>query len=232
MKSFSLLEALESYEKISENLDLGLFSLALAVSLLAALACALMYRIFYESRGTGSQIHKAFPWLAVAITTLFLCIQISIPLSLGLLGSLSIIRFRTPVKEPEEVGAVMLVIASSIAAATFHFAFIGIMLAVAAAAAALLAWLRRGWFRLRDGMVTFSLGDEAAADGSAFEAVLKAHTLRHRVLSVASEGGVTSVQATFGGLKGDACALQEAIRQGVPGVKSVNVFLDRPGGFR
>jgi hypothetical protein len=96
---------------------------ALLASLLAALLAAGLYRFFYESRGTGSQVARAFPLLALAITTLFVCIQVSIPLSLGLLGSLSIIRFRTPIKEPEEVGFIMLVIASSVAAATYNSCF-------------------------------------------------------------------------------------------------------------
>ena len=49
---------------------------------------ALLYRFFYERRGTGSQIHRAFPLLALAVTTLFIGVQLSLPLSLGLLGSL------------------------------------------------------------------------------------------------------------------------------------------------
>ena len=36
-------------------------------------------------------------------------------MSLGLLGALSIVRFRTPIKEPEEIGFLMVVIATSLA---------------------------------------------------------------------------------------------------------------------
>ena len=114
-------ETLEKFRQVREQLDPGLFITALIAALLAAYAAAGMYRFFYERRGTGSQVHRAFPLLAIAITTLFIGVQLSIPLSLGLLGSLSIIRFRTPIKEPEEVGFIMLVIAASISAATFNF---------------------------------------------------------------------------------------------------------------
>ncbi|MBQ6103447.1 MAG: DUF4956 domain-containing protein, partial [Kiritimatiellae bacterium] len=109
---------------VQEQMSVGDFLAALFVSLLAAAAASLLYRFFYERRGTGSQIHRAFPLLALAVTTLFIGVQLSLPLSLGLLGSLSIIRFRTPIKEPEEVGFVMLVIAAAICAATKQFAFI------------------------------------------------------------------------------------------------------------
>ena len=124
-------ETLEKFRQVREQLDPGLFITALIAALLAAYAAAGMYRFFYERRGTGSQVHRAFPLLAIAITTLFIGVQLSIPLSLGLLGSLSIIRFRTPIKEPEEVGFIMLVIAASISAATFNFRFLLLMYVVA-----------------------------------------------------------------------------------------------------
>ena len=232
MNQLGVLEAVEAYERISEYLDLGRFALALAVSLAAALAVAWLYRAFCESRGTGSQLWRAFPALSLAITTLFLCIQISIPLSLGLLGSLSIIRFRTPVKEPEEVGSVMLVIASSIAAATFHFAFIAVMLAFAAACALAAARLRGARAFRRDGLLTVSLPDSSAADLGALRAALGGAFARHSVQSAASAGGTTTLQISFSGLRADPCALQAAVRAAVPGATSVNVFLDRPGGFR
>ena len=121
----NLLEpAIAALQRIREQIDIGEFLSALLAALLAAFAAQLLYRVFYERRGTGSQIHRAFPLLALSVTTLFVGVQVSLPLSLGLLGSLSIIRFRTPIKEPEEVGFIMLVIAASICAATANFSFI------------------------------------------------------------------------------------------------------------
>ena len=76
-------------------------------------------------------MHRAFPLLGISITAIFVTIQFSLPLSLGLLGALSIVRFRTPIKEPEEIGFIMLVIAVSIATATFKLAFVGVIFVVA-----------------------------------------------------------------------------------------------------
>lgn len=228
-----MLDAIESYGTVSEHLDLGMFALALAASLGAAIVTAALYRAFYESRGTGSQIHKSFAMLSLAITTLFLCIQVSIPLSLGLLGSLSIIRFRTPIKEPEEVGSIMLVIASSVAAATFHFAFMALMLAFAAAFQFAASRFRTSRLFGRDGMLTLMVPDSYAVTAmDAIGPVLDAKTERHSVMSSASADGATSVQMTFSGLDGDACALQKALRDASPQITTVNVFMDRPGGFR
>ncbi|MEM7052341.1 MAG: DUF4956 domain-containing protein [Acidobacteriota bacterium] len=115
------------------------FLLAMALSLACGLWIAFLYRSFYARTETGSQIHRSFPLLALAITAIFVCIQFSLPLSLGLLGALSIVRFRTPIKEPEEIGFLMVVIATSLACATFQFVFLAILLALV-----LLALLLRG----------------------------------------------------------------------------------------
>ena len=107
------------------------FSCCWSISLAGSLLASLLYVQFYSSRATGSQVYRAFPLLGLSITAIFVCIQFSLPLSLGLLGALSIVRFRTPIKEPEEIGFIMLVIAASIATATFKLAFVGLLFALA-----------------------------------------------------------------------------------------------------
>jgi hypothetical protein len=143
-------------------LSAGEFLALLALSALAAFAVAALYSRFYAHRATGSDIHRSFPLLGVAITTIFICIQFSLPLSLGLLGALSIVRFRTPIKEPEEIGFLMVVIATSLACATGRLTYLGLVL-VAAVAVLLAQELLRPVFRRRSesGLVvaTFAEGD-------------------------------------------------------------------------
>ena len=218
--------------RASEGIDAGLFISALLAAILAAFAASFLYRFFYERRGTGSQVHRAFPLLAVSITTLFIGVQISIPLSLGLLGSLSIIRFRTPVKEPEEVGFIMLVIAASIAAATFNFMLIVYLYAAALVClivmrgAASLRWLKR------DGLLVLSIPQaEAEAHIGAVRAYLDKNLREANLESVATHAGTTTYQFIFSGLGGDAAAFECGLRAIAP-FSSVNLFLDRPGGIR
>ncbi len=117
---------------IQKMADLGLFPffLMLLVSLITSLFISHLYLKFYGVKGTGSTIHRAFPLLGVSITSIFVSLQFSIPLSLGLLGALSIVRFRTPIKDPEEVGFILLVIASSLTCATFNLPFLSLILGV------------------------------------------------------------------------------------------------------
>jgi len=159
VKNLDVLDVLDRFQELREQLDPGLFVLALLASLAASFAAAGRSRVIYERRGTGSQVHRAVPLLGISITTLFIGVQLSIPLSLGLLGALSIIRFRTPIKEPEEVGFIMLVIAAAVSAATFNFRFL-VLLYVVALASLLLARGARAWtFLRRDGVLVLTLPD-------------------------------------------------------------------------
>jgi hypothetical protein len=116
--------------------------IALAFSLLFSLVIYFMYQLFYGSRHIGAGVHRMFLIGGPAITVLFLAIQTSIPLSLGLLGALSFVRFRTPVKDPAEIGFLLLLIASSIGASTGNFMLIGVLL-VAALLVLGIKWLLR-----------------------------------------------------------------------------------------
>jgi len=103
---------------------------AIGFSLIAAIVVYLMYQVFYGSRNIGAGVHRTFIIGGPAITALFLGIQVSIPLSLGLLGALSFVRFRTPVKDPAEIGFLLLLIASSIGAATSNYLVTAILFAL------------------------------------------------------------------------------------------------------
>ena len=204
--SSKIIDVIESnLDKVREQLDPGLFISALLAALIAAFVAQLLYRFFYERRGTGSQVHRAFPLLAVA---------------------------STPVKEPEEVGFIMLVIAASISAATFNFAFIVYMYAAAIVGllvmrgAAALRWLRR------DGLAIVVLPkEEALAKFSAILDYLRAQTRSLSLETSSTHDGATTYQFVFSGLKCDAASLEAGLGK-VAAISSLNLFLDRPGGIR
>lgn len=120
---------------------------AIGFSMLASIVAYLMYQLFYGSRNIGAGVHRTFIIGGPAITTLFLGIQTSIPLALGLLGALSFVRFRTPVKDPAEIGFLLLIVASSIGAATKNYQVTSILFAVVFLALSI-QWLTRNRFTL------------------------------------------------------------------------------------
>ena len=99
-------------------------------SLIVSVIAYLLYQLFYGSRHIGAGVHRTFIIGGPAITMLFLVIQTSIPLGVGLLGALSFVRFRTPIKDPAEIGFLLLLIASSIGAATGNMIPVAILFAL------------------------------------------------------------------------------------------------------
>jgi membrane protein implicated in regulation of membrane protease activity len=120
-------------QKMAE-IGFGPFAITLLFSVLVSFFVSYLYSKFYGEKNTGSNVHRSFPLLGISITAIFISLQFSIPLSLGMLGALSIVRFRTPIKEPEEVGFILLVIALSLCIATFNFQFAAMILLLAVVA--------------------------------------------------------------------------------------------------
>jgi hypothetical protein len=99
-------------------------------AVLASVIVYLLYQLFYGSRHIGAGVHRTFLIGGPAITLIFLVIQTSIPLGVGLLGALSFVRFRTPIKDPAEIGFLLLLIASAIGVATGNLIPVAILFAV------------------------------------------------------------------------------------------------------
>jgi hypothetical protein len=130
---------------LSSPISMNQIIVDLGFSILASIFIYLLYQMFYGSRHIGAGVHRTFIIGGPAITALFLGIQVSIPLSLGLLGALSFVRFRTPVKDPAEIGFLLLLIASSIGAATNNFLITLILIAFVFVALGI-HWLTRNRF--------------------------------------------------------------------------------------
>ena len=174
--------------------------LALIVSMVAAVLVRLLYRLFYEESETGSQIDRSFLLLSPAITTLFITIQFSLPLSLGLLGALSIVRFRVPIREPEEIGFLMVVIASAIACATYSYTVLATLLLLVTAALLLQHYLGGrvpGLWR-SGGLLMLTIADAVyARNAAAIEGVLSSHLGWIRLEHLNGREGATMLNYTF-----------------------------------
>jgi len=130
------------WEGMQSSLGLTEALIAIGFSVLFSLIVYFMYQVFYGSRHIGAGVQRMFLLGGPAITVLFLGIQTSIPLSLGLLGALSFVRFRTPVKDPAEIGFLLLLIASSIGASSGNFMLIALLF-VATFLVLVVKWLLR-----------------------------------------------------------------------------------------
>jgi uncharacterized membrane protein YhiD involved in acid resistance len=106
------------------------FYYALGSSLVLSLAISIHFYYYSSSFSNKSQYLKVIPIVAMSVALIILSIKTSIALSLGLVGALSIVRFRTPVKDPEELAYLFMAIVAGIGsgAAPSIATHIGIML--------------------------------------------------------------------------------------------------------
>lgn len=63
----------------------------------------LVYTKYGKNLSNRSYLAITFPLLGLATMAIITVVKSSLALSLGLVGALSIVRFRTPIKEPEEL---------------------------------------------------------------------------------------------------------------------------------
>jgi len=103
---------------INEFLNPNITQLDLIPTLFSFFMCVLMsfiLRDFYIKRSfslTGKMhIGSIIPVLSAVVFLVIIVVKSSLALSLGLVGALSIVRFRTPIKEPEELVYLFLAIA-------------------------------------------------------------------------------------------------------------------------
>lgn len=231
------MEILNKIERLVQDpavqVDLWGFIFALGVSAIVGVLVSALYQIFYENRATGAQVHRSFLLMAPSITALFIAIQFSLPLSLGLLGALSVIRFRTPIKEPEEVSFIMLLIAGAVVCATFQFKLLIVLLSLAT----LLLFLQRVLHRLlqskrKDGTVMVSLRNTASSDArDRLLEALKAKFKDCQLERISSDEDQTTICYSFIGFKlVGVNGLESSLREIAP-VQKVNIFFNKQGAL-
>lgn len=109
---------MESLNQLKDLIPLNPGELGLVQTLISFFMCMVMafiVRAVYMRRSyslTGkNHIGSILPLLSAVVFLVIIVVKSSLALSLGLVGALSIVRFRTPVKEPEELVYLFLSIA-------------------------------------------------------------------------------------------------------------------------
>ena len=93
------------------QIDLNSFVLSLICSVILSLLIQLFYVKFSSTLSNRMNFSKNFVILGTTTCIIIVIVKNSLALSLGLVGALSIVRFRAAIKEPEELVYLFLVIA-------------------------------------------------------------------------------------------------------------------------
>ena len=99
------------------------FIIGFLVTLLLSFILKYSYNKYALSVSNKALTSSLFPFFSIAIFVIVITIKSSLVLSLGLVGALSIIRFRTAVKEPEQLVYYLMLTAISISIAAEGFIF-------------------------------------------------------------------------------------------------------------
>ena len=94
-------------------INFSLFDLSMNLGIGFLLSTIISLHYLYRSKTRILRKDLAYALPAIGLTTLLVItvVKSSLALSLGLVGALSIVRFRTPIKEPEELAYIFLSIA-------------------------------------------------------------------------------------------------------------------------
>jgi hypothetical protein len=102
------------YEYISA-VEVGRLAVDLAIGGLLALYIRHLFNRYSTSTSDGDSISGVFPLLTLVTICVISVVKSSLALSLGLVGALSIVRFRAAIKDPEELVYLFLCIAVGLA---------------------------------------------------------------------------------------------------------------------
>jgi len=116
----------------TQNIAINLqnFIISILISIFLSFLVQQFYKRFSSTLSNKEEFSKNFLILAATTTIIITIVKSSLALSLGLVGALSIVRFRAAIKEPEELVYLFLIISIGLAcgAGQFQVIIIGIII--------------------------------------------------------------------------------------------------------
>lgn len=113
-----------------ESLSVATVILSFVVAAICAALIYIVYRYFYKGVSYSPNFGMLLIMLTLLTNFIIICISTNLVLSLGMVGALSIVRFRAAVKEPLDVGFLFFAIAAGLTsgARLYLIAIIGTIL--------------------------------------------------------------------------------------------------------
>lgn len=219
---------------IQEFQTLSLFPLSAAEivrNLLVALICGYLvswlYRITYKGPGYSISFVNAMILLAMITALVIMVIGNNLARAFGLVGAMSIIRFRTALKETQDIVFIFFALAAGMAAGAGYFLiaflgtiFIGIVILI-------ITKTGLGVPRQREYLLQFSYTASPDAPPP-YLPVIQKHCRRHEVINVRSLDETHLMEVSFYVRLKDEQQNDDFIRElsATSGVRNVNLFFD------
>tara|TARA_B110000008_G_scaffold36588_1_gene33052 strand:- start:23529 stop:24233 length:705 start_codon:yes stop_codon:yes gene_type:complete len=108
------LEEITSLMNTQNDFSIITLLFSLFIGLILSLAIRWHFKNFGSTLSNREEFSQVFPFILLTTILIITVVKSSIALSLGLVGALSIVRFRTPIKEPEELAYLFISIAAGL----------------------------------------------------------------------------------------------------------------------
>jgi uncharacterized membrane protein YhiD involved in acid resistance len=209
------LKDIEKFTDLTGALSAGSLAVALAITLILALAVAKTYQITYRGVSYSPAFMHTLVLCALVICAVMMIIGSNIARAFSLVGALSIIRFRNAVKDPRDVAYIFLIMGIGMATGTGFFV-IAVELACAGIFAALgMFFARFGEIGAQEKIVKIQAPYAENAE-KIFTPVLAAHASRVSLLSLGTSQMGTELELQYAlsvGSSFDAAKLTEHLLQ-------------------
>lgn len=196
----------------------GVF-LYLIVGGLISVYLRFLYSRFSVSASHRDSVTRVFPMLTLVTIGVIAVVKSSLALSLGLVGALSIVRFRAAIKEPEELVYLFLCIGVGLALGAQQPWFAAAL--VTAATIFIVAMSLAGQMRSSDELLLTITGDaeqDFGGDGSRVFSAVESSGIRYRVQRFDMEEGRGQLRMIIHPASGrDPGQLVQTLRAAVPG---------------
>lgn len=136
----ALLDIFQSHAITSGSFRETLQSMLVAIFLVGLIY--LHFRKFGSTSSSQESFAMILPFIGLTTFLVITVVKSSLALSLGLVGALSIVRFRTPIKDPEELAYIFLAIATGIGLAANQITMTSIIVTLILVLMAGLKWAR------------------------------------------------------------------------------------------
>ena len=95
----------------ADPLSIQTLVINIGIGFIISLVLRKHFMVFGSTLSNRHELASVFPFILLTTLLIIMIVKSSLALSLGLVGALSIVRFRTPIKEPEELAYLFIAIA-------------------------------------------------------------------------------------------------------------------------
>lgn len=201
---------------------------ALLVAFFCGFTVSMVYRWTYQGSNYAATFVRSMIFLSMITAMVMLVIDNNLARAFGLVGAMSIIRFRTPLKDPQDIVFVFLALAIGMASGVGAYAIaiigtVGISMAVILTTKSNFAVIHKQSFILQLSYDAPSFNGEAA-----YIPVLKQYCKKHELINARAVDEGVGLDLTFFATlrkKEEREILLRALSE-VPNVHNVNLYYD------